>query len=49
MPEFTGLDILNQLKKWRAFNSNIIILNAINLKKKDFEIYNEIGMFKVSI
>src|SRR5690349_4006242 len=47
MPEFTGLDILNQLKKQGVSNLNIIILTATNLKKSDFGTYTEIGLSKV--
>lgn len=47
MPEFTGLDVLNQLKKQRVSNLNIIVLTATNLKKRDFETYKEIGVSKV--
>jgi DNA-binding response OmpR family regulator len=47
MPEFTGLDILNQLKKERASNLNIIVLTATNLKKSDFATYKDLGISKV--
>lgn len=47
MPEYTGLDILSQLKKQRVCNQNIIILTGTNLKPADFEIYKEVGIIKV--
>ena len=47
MPEYTGLDILSQLKKQGVCNQNIIILTGTNLKTEDFEIYKELCIIKV--
>ena len=47
MPEYTGLDILSQLKKQGVHNLNIIILTATMLKSKDFKIYKELGRIEV--
>lgn len=43
MPDYTGLDILSQLKKQGVNNRNIIILTARQLKLEDFEPYKELG------
>lgn len=47
MPEFTGLDILNQLKNQGVRNQNLIILTATRLKSRDFETYRELGKLLV--
>jgi DNA-binding response OmpR family regulator len=47
MPEFTGLDVLNQLKMQKVSNLNIVILTATGLNKKDFEIYRDVGRIEV--
>jgi CheY-like chemotaxis protein len=47
IPEYMVLDIISQLKKQGVHNLNIIILTTTMLKSEDFEIYKELGQFKV--
>lgn len=47
MPGYTGLDILNQLKKQGVCNRNIIILTGTDLKLNDFEAFKEVGNIQV--
>lgn len=47
MPVYSGLDILNYLKKQGVYKRNIIILTGTNLKLKDFEAYKKVGVINV--
>jgi DNA-binding response OmpR family regulator len=44
MPEYTGFDILNQLKKQGVRYKTIVILTACCLNMEDFKAYTEVGV-----
>ena len=47
MPEYSGVDILHQLKKQGVRNKNIVVITATDLKIKDFDDYYEVGVKEV--
>lgn len=47
IPEFSGFDILKQLKKQGVNNRYIVILTAVNLKIEDFKDYFDVGVKEI--
>ena len=47
MPEFTGFDILSQLKKQGVRYKTIVIFTAWRSKMKDFKDYTEVGVREI--
>ena len=47
MPNYSGFDILNQLKKQGVLNKNIVVITATGLKINDFDDYCEVGVKEV--
>ena len=47
MPEYSGFDILNQLKKQDVKQKWIVILTALNMKMEDFKEYLDVGVIEV--
>jgi len=47
IPEYSGFDILNQLKKQGVNNKWIVILTAWNLKMEDFNNYLDVGVREI--
>lgn len=47
MPEFTGYDILSQLKKQGVRYKTIVILTACCSKMEDFKDYTEVGVIEI--
>jgi DNA-binding response OmpR family regulator len=47
MPDYTGFDILKQLKKQDVRHENIVILTALDLKMEDFKDYTEVGVREI--
>ena len=47
IPEYTGFDILNQLKKQGVRYKTIVILTACCLNMKDFKEYTEVGVREI--
>ena len=47
IPEYSGFDILNQLKKQGVKNKWIVILTAWNLKMEDFNDYLDVGVREI--
>jgi two-component system, OmpR family, response regulator len=47
MPNYTGFDVLNQLKKQGVLNKNIVVITATGLKINDFDDYYEVGVKEV--
>lgn len=47
MPEYTGFDILDQLKKQGVRGKNVVVMTATNLKKEDFVDYGEVSVKEV--
>ncbi|TVP39001.1 response regulator [Candidatus Nitrosocosmicus arcticus] len=47
LPEYTGFDILSQLKKQGVRYKRIVILTALNLKMDDFKDYTEVGVREI--
>ena len=47
MPNYSGFDILNQLKKQGVINKIIIVITATGLKINDFNDYYEVGVKEV--
>ncbi len=44
MPEYSGFDILSQLKKQGVRDKTIVVFTASNLKIDDFKEYTEVGV-----
>jgi DNA-binding response OmpR family regulator len=47
MPDYTGFDLLKQLKKQGVTHENIVILTALDLKMEDFKDYIEVGVKEI--
>ncbi len=47
MPEYTGFDILRQLKKQNVRHKCIVIITAVNLKMEDFSDYMDVGVKEI--
>ena len=47
MPDYTGFDILKQLKKKGVRHESIVILTALDLKMEDFKDYTEVGVREI--
>lgn len=47
MPEYSGFDILDQLKKQGVRDKNLVVVTATNLKIENFSDYNEVGIKEV--
>ncbi|CAN5622245.1 hypothetical protein BH23THE1_BH23THE1_25830 [soil metagenome] len=47
IPEYSGFDILNQLKKQDVKQKWIVILTALNLKMEDFIEYVDVGVIEI--
>ncbi len=47
MPNYSGFDILNQLKKQGVLNKIIVVITATGLKINDFNGYYEVGVKEV--
>jgi two-component system, OmpR family, response regulator len=47
MPDYSGFDILKQLKKQGVKDKNIVILTGWNVKKDDFNDYLEVGVKEI--
>jgi len=47
MPEYTGFDILSQLKKQGVRYKRIVILTASCLRMEDFKDYTEVGVREI--
>lgn len=47
IPEYSGFDILAQLKKQDVKNRYIVILTALNLKIEDFKDYFDVGVREI--
>lgn len=47
MPDYSGFDILNQLKKQGVLPKNIVVITATGLKINDFDDYYEVGVKEV--
>jgi two-component system, OmpR family, response regulator len=47
MPDYTGFDLLKQLKKQGVTHENILILTALDLKMEDFKDYIEVGVKEI--
>ena len=47
MPEFTGFDILSQLKKQGVRYKTIVIFTAWRSKMEDFKDYTEVGVREI--
>jgi DNA-binding response OmpR family regulator len=46
-PEYSGFDILDQLKKQGVKHKWIVILTAVNLKMEDFKDYLDVGVIDI--
>ena len=47
MPNYSGFDVLNQLKKQGVLNKNIVVITATGLKINDFNDYYEVGVKEI--
>ncbi len=47
IPEYSGFDILDQLKKQDVKHKWIVILTALNLKMEDFKGYLDVGVIDI--
>ena len=47
MPDYTGFDILKQLKKQGVTDETIVILTALDWKMEDFKDYIEVGVREI--
>ena len=47
IPEYSGFDILNQLKKRDVKQKWIVILTALNLKMEDYKEYLDVGVIQI--
>ncbi len=47
MPDYTGFDILKQLKKQGVTHETIVILTALDLKMEVFKDYMEVGVREI--
>lgn len=47
MPDYSGFDILNQLKKQGVLPKDIVVITATGLKINDFDDYYEVGVKEV--
>lgn len=47
MPEYTGFDILSQLKKQGVRHETIVVLTGWNLKEEDFKNYTDVGVKEI--
>ena len=47
IPEYSGFDILNQLKKQTVKQRWIVVLTAYNLKMEDFKEYVDAGVIEI--
>ena len=47
MPEYSGFDILSQLKKQGVRHETIVVLTAWNLKEEDFKDYTNVGVKEI--
>ncbi len=47
IPEYSGFDILSQLKKQGVRYKRIVILTALNLTMEDFKDYTELGVREI--
>ena len=47
MPDYSGFDILKQLKKQGVQHKSIVILTGWNVKPKDFDDYLEVGVKEI--
>ncbi|TVP40226.1 putative signal transduction response regulator, reiver domain [Candidatus Nitrosocosmicus arcticus] len=47
IPEYTGFDILRQLKKQNVRHKSIVIITALNLKMEDFSDYVDVGVKEI--
>jgi DNA-binding response OmpR family regulator len=47
LPDYTGVDILSQMKKQGVRHKNIVILTAWNVKTEDFTDYLEVGVKEI--
>ena len=47
MPDYSGFDVLNELKKRGVINQNIVVITARDLKINDFNDYYEVGVKEV--
>ena len=47
MPEYTGFDILRQLKKQAVRHKCIVIITALNLTMEDFKDYMDVGVKEI--
>ena len=47
MPDYTGFDILKQLKKQGVRHKRIVVLTGWNVKREDFDDYSEVGVKEI--
>jgi two-component system, OmpR family, response regulator len=47
MPEYSGIDILNQLKKQGVRYKTIVVLTACCMNMEDFKGYTEVGIREI--
>ncbi len=47
MPDYSGFDILKQLKKQGVQHKSIVILTSWNVKPEDFDDYLEVGVKEI--
>jgi two-component system, OmpR family, response regulator len=47
MPEYSGIDILFQLKKQGVRHETIVVLTGWNLKEEDFKNYMDVGVKEI--
>ncbi len=47
IPEYSGFDILSQLKKQGVRHETIVVLTAWNLKEEDFKDYTNVGVKEI--
>jgi two-component system, OmpR family, response regulator len=47
MPDYSGFDILKQLKKQGVLHKSIVILTGWNVKPEDFDDYVEVGVKEI--
>ena len=47
MPEYTGFDILSQLKKQGVRDKTIVVFTGWNLKEEDFKDYKDVGVREI--
>ena len=47
IPEYSGFDILNQLKKQHVKQKLIVILTGYNLKMENFKEYLDVGVIEI--